>query len=58
MALTFEQYVDEIQKLAEAWGVVDPGTPYCEPEAWRDCFALGLSPADAWAEEVSAAADM
>lgn len=54
----FEQYVAEIQKLAEAAGAADPGKPYCEAEAWREAFEDGLSPADAWSEEVSAAADM
>ncbi len=56
--MTFEEYVAEIQKLAEACGATDPGKPYCEAEAWRDGFSDGLTPAEQWAEEVSAASEM
>jgi hypothetical protein len=56
--MTFEQYVAEIQKLAEACGATDPGKPYCEAEAWRDAYNDEVSPAEAWSEEVSAAATM
>jgi len=54
----FQAYVDAIQKLAEGCGATDPGKPYCEPEAWLDAFNDGLSPSEAWSEEVSAAASM
>lgn len=52
----FEWYVAEIQRLAVACGATEPGKPYCEASAWRDSFRDGLAPAEAWAEEVSAAA--
>lgn len=54
----FTQYVAEIQKLAVACGATDPTKPYCDAEAWLDSFNNGLSAAEAWAEEVSAAAEM
>lgn len=54
----FEAYVEHIQKLAEACGATDPGKPYCESEAWLDAFNDGLTPAEAWSEEVAAASDM
>jgi hypothetical protein len=57
-AMTFEQYVAEIQKLAEACGATDPGKAYCDAESWRDGFNDGLTPAEQWSEEVSAAASM
>lgn len=56
--MEFDQFVAEIQKLAEACGATDPGKPYCEPEAWREAWLDDLSPADAWAEEVHAAGSM
>lgn len=57
-AAAFEWYVDEIQKLAEACGGADHGKPYCEAEAWRESFNDGLTPAEAWSEEVAAASEM
>lgn len=56
--MDFDQYVAEIQKLAEACGATDPGKPYCEAEAWRDAYNDGMTPADAWGEEVHAASTM
>jgi hypothetical protein len=58
VTMDFDQYVAEIQKLAETCGATDPGKPYCEAEAWRGSFNDGLTPAEAWSEEVSAAASM
>lgn len=57
-AMTFEQYVAEIQKLAEACAATDPGKPYCEAEAWRDAYNDDVAPSEAWSEEVAAAATM
>jgi hypothetical protein len=51
--MTFKQYVAEIQALAEQFGAVEQGQPYCDAEAWRDAFKHGASPAEAWAEEVA-----
>lgn len=56
--MDFDTFVAEIQKLAEACGATDAGKPYCEAEAWREAFHGGLSPAEAWDEEVSAAGSM
>lgn len=56
--MTFEEYVDAIQKLAEAQDATAPGKPYCDAEAWRNAFDEGMSPNEAWREEMRAAADM
>lgn len=56
--MDFETYVAAIQKLAESSGASENGKPYCEAEAWRDSYNNGLSPAEAWSEEVASAADM
>lgn len=56
--MTFEQYVSEIQRLAEENKATDKGKRYCEDEAWREAFNEGLTPKEAWLEECSAAADM
>lgn len=56
--MTFEAFVAEIQKMAELCGATEPGKPYCDAEAWRAAFDDGLSPEEAWGEEVSAAATM
>ena len=53
--MTFELYVAAINQLAEQSGATDPGEPYCDGEAWRDAFNDGLTPAEAWGEEVAAA---
>ncbi len=54
----FKWYVAEIQKLAEACGAADAGKPYCEPKAWLDSFNDGMTPSEAWSEEVAAASEM
>lgn len=54
----FDLYVAEINRLAEQWGAVDPGKPYCYAEAWREMFDDGLTAAEAWQEECWAAASM
>jgi hypothetical protein len=56
--MTFEEFVAEIQKLAEECGAAEPGKQYCDPSAWADMFKDDFTPAEAWAEEVSAAASM
>lgn len=56
--MTFEEYVAEVQRLAEACGATLVGKQYCQPDAWRDSFDDGLSPEEAWSEEASAAAGM
>lgn len=54
LSMTFEQYVAELQALAEAHDATDTGKPYCDPENWRDQFNEGMSPAEAWREEMRA----
>jgi hypothetical protein len=54
--MTIIEFSAAIQALAERDGATDPGVAYCEPEAWQDALAAGLTPAEAWAEEVSIAA--
>lgn len=54
--MTYEEYVAAIQSLAERDGATDPGKPYCDPEAWREAFNNGTTPAEIWAEECHAAA--
>lgn len=56
--MTIEEYAAAIQAMAERDGATDRGTPYCSPECWSGAFLDGLTPEEAWAEEVSAAADM
>lgn len=56
--MTFEDYVTEMQTLAEECGAADPGKPYCDPEAWREAFEHGLTPGEAWRAEEEAAATM
>jgi len=56
--IPFQEFVAEIQKLAEACGATDQGKPYCDAEAWREAFNEGMSPAEAWREECLAAAEM
>ena len=48
----FNDYVASIQRLAEECGVTPVGEPYCDPEAWRNFFNEGLTPREAWEEEV------
>jgi hypothetical protein len=49
----FDRYVAEISALAAAACHTDPGKPYCDADSWRDAYHDGLTPAEAWAEEVS-----
>lgn len=56
--MSFDDYVAEIQAIAEGCGAADPGQPYCDADAWRDAFSAGLTPSEAWQEEVSAASTM
>jgi hypothetical protein len=56
--MKFEEYVAEIQTLAEECGAADPGKPYCDAEAWREAFDDGMTPSEAWREECLAAAEM
>jgi len=56
--MSFDDYVTQIQVLAEKCGATEPGKPYCEAEAWRDAFNDGLTPSEAWHEECLAAAEM
>ena len=56
--MTFEEYVGEIQKLAESSGATDAGKSYCEAEAWQGAFDDGLTPEEAWGEEMCAAMSM
>lgn len=55
--MTFEQFVAEIETLAQKRGATQVGKPYCEAEAWRDAFNDGMTPAEAWAEEMSNASE-
>jgi hypothetical protein len=50
----FDDYVAVIQALAEQEGATEPGTPYCDPEEWRDMYDSGLTPEEAWQEEITA----
>lgn len=56
--MTFDQYVADINKLAEAAGGTEPGEPYFEAGIWLDAFNAGLTPAEAWEEEELAAMSM
>ena len=54
--MTFEQYVPEINNLARCCGAIsDDEENYCNPEAWRDAYQHGLTPAEAWEEKAYAA---
>lgn len=53
--MSFEQYVTEINVLAQkafGWG---PDRPYCDPAAWLDPYNDGDTPAEAWAAECNEA---
>ena len=55
--MTFAEYVSEINDLARRCDAIPDGEEnYCDPEAWRDAYQDGMTPAEAWGEEVSAAA--
>lgn len=56
--MPFDQYVAAIQTCAEVEGATQRGVPYCEPEAWRDSYNDGMTPKEAWHEEMLAAAEM
>lgn len=52
--MTFEAFVAEINRLAVASGATGGmPQPYCDDESWRDAYDDDMSPAEAWAEEVS-----
>ncbi|MCA6114270.1 hypothetical protein J6524_04915 [Bradyrhizobium sp. WSM 1738] len=56
--MTFEDYVADLQQLAEDCGATDPGKPYCDAEAWRPAFEAGMTVSEAWRAEEEAAATM
>lgn len=53
MPKTFEQYVAAIDALAFKDDQLELGETYCDAKAWRDAYDDGLTPEEAWAEEVS-----
>jgi hypothetical protein len=50
----FRKYVDRINDLAQKANMTDPGIPYADDDSWRDAFNDGMSPEDAWNEELTA----
>lgn len=53
--LSFEDWCAELDRIAKADGVENSYTESCGPESFRDVFDDGMSPQDAWDEEVYAA---
>ena len=53
--MSFEEFVNETNRLADADGAVRSDGLYCEPAAWRGMYDDGMSPAEAWREERAAA---
>lgn len=52
--MTFDEYVKEINKLAQNDGMIDTNQQYCDPETWRDHYNDGVTtPEEAWNTEKS-----
>lgn len=56
--LSFEAFVAAINLLAVKAEACQPGEDYGEAEIWRDAYADGMTPEEAWDEEVYAASQM
>ena len=59
--MTFEEHCAAVDVLALKCGALDAGQSYTAQtgvECWREGFDDGMTPAEAWSEEMWASADM
>lgn len=50
--MTFAQFVERINELAQKAGLADKSGRYCADDEWIDAYEDGLSPREAWKTEM------